>query len=467
MRFCPAALIPTLAATMAFLLLWTACGGGSGTMLQQGSPEASLSASTVTFAGQNVGIASSAVALTLSNTDSVALSITGISIAGPNSGDFTESNTCGSSLAAGAACSINLTFTPAGTGPRTAMLSVSDDAPGSPLTVTITGTGLTPSNVDPLGTAAGIEASCSSVDGGDQGEPNGTCYNVALTCPGVADQTVGVKVNNPSGTKGTVTFMVGGGGHQWYDQNFKFGTTAVDMVAQAGFTTAQISFYGTPVGFPPSGTFAGWLTGPGGVRALSCRFATVEMWVRDHIHQANAPFCHTGNSAGSAAPFYALAYYGFDAYYNFVELSSGPPFTRIDHGCICNPEVFHDTQCGQGSQSECYRIDGTKFVDPAYDPTTHICTDAMDSGDTTNQQLFINDSLDSPAATKSYSHVDIHFVFGGLDTGAAEPQAMEWIPLITAKNPITFDCVADAPHPIPDVLDGAQKIANDLIASCH
>jgi hypothetical protein len=433
----------------------------------QSSPQAALSASTVTYAGQNVGVASSAVVLTLSNTGSAVLGITGISIAGPNSGEFVESTTCGSSLEAGSSCGINLTFTPAGTGSRTATLTVAHDAAGSPLLVTLKGTGLNPSNSSPLGTAAGIEASCASVIEGDKGEPNGACYNVALTCPGVADQIVGVKVNNPSGTKGTVTFLVGGGGRQWYDQNFKFGTTAVDMVAQAGFTTAQVAFYATPAGFPPTGTFAGWLTGPGGVRAVSCRFATAEMWVRDHIHQANAPFCHTGNSAGSAAPFYALAYYGFDAYYNFVEMTSGPPFARIDHGCICNPEVFHDTQCGQGSQSECYRIDGTNFVDPAYDPTTHICTDAMDSGDTTNRQLFINDSLDSPTATKSYPNVDIHFVFGSLDTGSAEAQAMEWIPLITAKNPITFDCVADAPHPIADVLDGAQQIANDLIASCH
>ena len=34
-------------------------------------------------------------------------------------------------------------------------------------------------------------------------------------------------------------------------------------------------------------------------------------------------------------------------------------------------------------------------------------------------------------------------------------------------SPITSSCVLDAPHPIADVLDGAQQIANDVIAGCH
>ncbi len=34
-------------------------------------------------------------------------------------------------------------------------------------------------------------------------------------------------------------------------------------------------------------------------------------------------------------------------------------------------------------------------------------------------------------------------------------------------QPTTDGCVKDAPHSIPDVLDGAQTIAADLIAKCH
>jgi hypothetical protein len=308
------------------------------------------------------------------------------------------------------------------------------------------------------------------VAGGDMGEPNGTCYNVTVSaCPGIADQVAGVKVNNPAGTRGTVTFLVGGGGGpEWYDQNFMFGTLVVDQIVQAGFTTAQINFYAAPTGFPTGGVFAGWLTGPGGVLALSCRFSTVSKWIHDNIRQANQPFCHTGNSGGAAAPFYALAYHGFDSLYNFIEPTSGPPFTRIDKGCICTPPNSFQTQCGHGSLSECYgNFDSTAYLDPSYDPLGHECSSSM-GGSTTFQQQFFNDSLATPSAVYDYPDVNIHFVFGGMDTESAIAQANEWIPQITAKtNPITQQCVADAPHPIPDVMDGAQQIAADVIANCQ
>jgi hypothetical protein len=457
--------ISTFASPLLALMLWTACGGG-GSMPQQGSPVATLSASTVTFAGQAVGTASSPVTVTLNNSGTVAMNINGISVANSN-GIFAQTNTCGPTLAAGASCVIHVTFTPTQAGSRAASLNVADNAGGSPHSVTIMGNGVALSNVDPMGTAAGIETSCSSIQA-TQGEPNGICYNVETACPGIADQTIGVKVNNPSGSRGTVTFVVGGTGIEWYDQLFKFGTNVIDGVAQAGFTTAQLSFYAKPVNYPPGGTFAGWMSGPGGLRRLSCRFATVSMWVRDHIRQQNAPFCHTGNSAGSGTPLYALAYYGFNSYYNFLELTSGPPFTRIDKGCICSPQQFNTVNCGgTRQQDECYgQNNALQLLDPAYDPTAHICSDSL-GGDTSHKQTFIDDSLDTPSAAKNFPNVDMHFVFGGLDNGPEEPQALELIPLITAKAPITAACVADAPHPIADVADGAQQIIDDITQRCQ
>ena len=457
------------------LSLYTACGGGSSSnsVVQQGPPEASISATTVTFAGQKLNTTSTAATVSVSNSGGGSLSVSGVSFSGTNASEFSQTNNCGS-LSAGRSCTINITFRPTATGSRTATLSVSNSATSGPQTVSLTGAGLSSSSTaDQLGTAAGDPVSCASIQA-SAGEPNGTCYNVTLTCPGVADEVVGVKVNNPTGTKGTVTFMVGGGGKPWYDQNFMFGTNAVDLVAQAGFTTAQIDFYAFPTGFPSGGTFAGWLTGPGGLHKLACRFGTVEKWVYDNIRQPSQPFCHTGNSGGAGGPAYLLSYYGFDAYFNFLELSSGPPFTRIDHGCICSPEQFQTVTCGGSrSQSECFQSDGTDFIDPAYDPKTHVCTDAWKNNDTSNQQMFIDDSIATSSAVYSYPHVKMHFVFGGLDTGSAEPQAIEWIngsataPPITANGPITSSCVEDAPHPIPDVLDGAQQIANDVIANCN
>src|SRR5437870_3583507 len=234
-----ALLISTLASNLFSLLLWTACGGGGGSVPQQGSPVASLSASTLTFASQAVSTTSAPITVTLNNTGAAALSITGISIANAN-GEFAQTSNCGPNLAAGANCSIRVTFTPTQAGSTAAAsLNVTDNAAGSPQSISIMGNGVTPSNVLPMGTAAGIETSCSSIQA-NQGVSNGVCYNVETSCPGIADQTVGVKVNNPTGTKGTVTFIVGGTGIDWYDTLYQHGTDAINAVTQAGFTTAQL-----------------------------------------------------------------------------------------------------------------------------------------------------------------------------------------------------------------------------------
>jgi len=108
-------------------------------------PVVALSPANLTFAGQAVGTASGAQAVTLKNTGSGVLNISSVAFTGPNGGDFGQTNNCGSSVAGGASCTINVTFTPTVTGAESATLSVSDNASGSPQTVTLTGTGTAPS----------------------------------------------------------------------------------------------------------------------------------------------------------------------------------------------------------------------------------------------------------------------------------------------------------------------------------
>ena len=115
------------------------CSGVSG------SPAASLSPTSLTFPSQTVGTTSAAQAVTLSNSGSAALSITSIAVTGTNSGDFGQTNNCGSSLAAGSSCAINVTFTPAATGTRSATLTVTDNASNSPQTASLTGPGVSSS----------------------------------------------------------------------------------------------------------------------------------------------------------------------------------------------------------------------------------------------------------------------------------------------------------------------------------
>lgn len=103
----------------------------------------SVSPTSLTFAKQQVGTTSPAQTVTLTNTGQSKVTITSITVTGRNSGDFTETNNCGTSLARGARCTVSVTFKPAATGARTGSLSISDNASGSPQKVSLTGTGIT------------------------------------------------------------------------------------------------------------------------------------------------------------------------------------------------------------------------------------------------------------------------------------------------------------------------------------
>ncbi len=108
-------------------------GGGGG-----GGPSAlTASPSSESFGSENVGSASSAQPVTVTNPGTTAASMSSIGVTGP----FGESNNCGTSLAAGASCTVSVSFAPTAAGAATGTLSVNSSAPGSPLTVALSGTG--------------------------------------------------------------------------------------------------------------------------------------------------------------------------------------------------------------------------------------------------------------------------------------------------------------------------------------
>jgi hypothetical protein len=107
----------------------------SGIGLTSGA-NATLSPTSLNFSSQSVGTASSPLSVTLSNYGTATLNIESIAA----TADFGETDTCGASLASGASCPINVTFTPGATGSVTGTLSVTDNALGSPQTVSLSGT---------------------------------------------------------------------------------------------------------------------------------------------------------------------------------------------------------------------------------------------------------------------------------------------------------------------------------------
>ena len=138
------------------LALVPACGGSSssngGPLGGGANGIVTVSPATLTFAAQTIRLTSAAQSVTLKNGTANALTISSIAA----SGDFAQSNTCGTSLAASASCSIAVTFTPTAAGTRAGSLVVTDSGGGSPRTVTLTGTGQggsTPSGTYSIGVA--------------------------------------------------------------------------------------------------------------------------------------------------------------------------------------------------------------------------------------------------------------------------------------------------------------------------
>jgi hypothetical protein len=102
----------------------------------------SLSASSLSFGTQLSGTPSGTQTETLTNISNAPLTI-GVAVTGTNTGDFGESDTCVPTLAAGASCTILVTFTPAQLGPRTATITVTDDSADSPESFSLDGIGVT------------------------------------------------------------------------------------------------------------------------------------------------------------------------------------------------------------------------------------------------------------------------------------------------------------------------------------
>ena len=102
-----------------------------------------LSPTSLNFGYQLLNSTSAAQVVTLTNNTGATLNFTGIGFTGPDSAEFAQTNTCGTSIAAAATCTISVTFTPTVQGPRSATLQLTDSATTSPQTLALSGAGAT------------------------------------------------------------------------------------------------------------------------------------------------------------------------------------------------------------------------------------------------------------------------------------------------------------------------------------
>jgi len=121
--------------------LWTAGN-------QQNLTTATADPSSMTFPSQPSNTSSAAQTVTVTNTGANALTVSAITL----TGDFSETDNCVSgSVAQGATCAIQVTFTPTATGLRTGSAAIAANVAGGSLTVTLSGTGVAslPVNLSP------------------------------------------------------------------------------------------------------------------------------------------------------------------------------------------------------------------------------------------------------------------------------------------------------------------------------
>jgi hypothetical protein len=283
---------------------------------------------------------------------------------------------------------------------------------------------------------------------------------MTIDCPGTATYTDAmIKISRPSGTsKGTVIYTTGGGNENIYEQNFIYGSDAINPVITAGYTVVQTAFT----------TSAGWLdrtvngvTGSqAGPLVAACRWATLAAWVYANVRSNNEPFCATGNSGGSVAIAYSLSRYGTDKLFNYVQPSGGPALSRIDYGCLCDPALTLPTNCVGQIVDPCFGPQAAQLMDPSYG------NNACSTMDPTAVPTWQADSiLSSDGKTQLNFKTSVHFMYGDMDTTLNPGLGMLWENAITSNHDV--ECVPGTPHMIADTMTGAQAVANRMISNCH
>ena len=121
---------------IALTVIQSAAGSG-------GAPTFSVTPASLAFGSIALGSTSSYQRLVVGNGGTGTLTLGTITITGAQAADFSLGGTCpaATTLAGGASCSLDMTFSPSAIGARSASLQIASNAPGSPASVTLSGTG--------------------------------------------------------------------------------------------------------------------------------------------------------------------------------------------------------------------------------------------------------------------------------------------------------------------------------------
>ncbi|HEV3254643.1 MAG TPA: choice-of-anchor D domain-containing protein [Candidatus Acidoferrales bacterium] len=150
------------------------------------APIVTMMPASINFNGQLVGSTSNPAPVQVQNGGNGPLNIRSIGFSGSNAGDFRETDNCGAPVNVGSSCTINVVFKPSLVGSETANLQVTDNAPGSPQSIPLSGTGTSFSFSTATGgsTSATVSAGQSAVYNLQLVPGNGFGGMVTLSCSG-------------------------------------------------------------------------------------------------------------------------------------------------------------------------------------------------------------------------------------------------------------------------------------------
>jgi cytochrome c553 len=220
------------------------------------APAVSLSASTIAFGTLTVGQTSAARTVTLSNSGSAALAISGIAASGSG---FSATHDCPASLAAGSSCTVSAVFAPTTAVAYSGSVAITSNASGSPHGISLSGTG-TATAVASLGWTGSTSLSFSATVGTPSAEQTLTLLNSGSV----------------AGTIGAVTVS---------------GTNAADFVhggsCGAGVTLSAGASCTVTVGFDPA--------------AAGARSATLQVTSTNAANPATISLAGTAGGSGATS----------------------------------------------------------------------------------------------------------------------------------------------------------------------
>jgi sugar lactone lactonase YvrE len=194
--------------------LYIADGGNNRMRYVPLVPAATATPTTLALGQWALGVTGGSQPATLSSTGGEDLSLTGITFSGTNSGDFSQTNTCGATpatISPDDTCTISVSLTPSVYGPESATMTIADNATGGSQKVTLTGSGPNFSisaSPNTLSVAPGA-AGTSTITLTPQAK---FAQTVAVTCTGApANSTCTLNptsVNVPGGAPATTTLTL-------------------------------------------------------------------------------------------------------------------------------------------------------------------------------------------------------------------------------------------------------------------